>query len=180
MYIKHTVLGQEVRIACRLERWTREGKVASSNPSRSCRRIFFSRPNFVCWLLFGVCSTPLLLQWHIKDPSHSAKSAGVFKWLTRLATCALVSLILTRSYLLGAGRGGVRCQRVDNPVSEFVTAVLAALEPALTQCDVSSPRTLIISKKWWTTLIHLVLRLGWKPVISNWSLPYWSGLYNTF
>ena len=32
--------------------------------------------NFVCWLSFGVCSTPVLLQWHIKDPDHSAKSVG--------------------------------------------------------------------------------------------------------
>ena len=31
---------------------------------------------FVRWLLFDVCSTPVLLQWHIKDPCHSAKSAG--------------------------------------------------------------------------------------------------------
>ena len=37
---------------------------------------FFSRVNFVCWLLFSVCSTPVLPQWHIKEPSHSAKSAG--------------------------------------------------------------------------------------------------------
>ena len=26
--------------------------------------------------LFGVRSTPMLPQWHIKDPGHSAKSAG--------------------------------------------------------------------------------------------------------
>ena len=37
---------------------------------------FFSRVNFVCWLLFGVCFTPMLLQWHIKDHDHSAKCAG--------------------------------------------------------------------------------------------------------
>ena len=48
---------------------------ASSNPGRSGWRIFFSRVNFVCWLLFGVHSTPVLLQWHVKDPGHSAKSA---------------------------------------------------------------------------------------------------------
>ena len=30
----------------------------------------------VCWLLFSVCSTPVLPQWHVKDLSHSAKSAG--------------------------------------------------------------------------------------------------------
>ena len=31
---------------------------------------------FVCWLLFSFRSTPMLSQWHIKDPSHCAKSAG--------------------------------------------------------------------------------------------------------
>ena len=63
-------------IACRLERQTHDQKVASLNPGRSGGRIFFSRFSFVCWLLFGVRSTPMLLQWHIKDPGHSAKSAG--------------------------------------------------------------------------------------------------------
>ena len=38
--------------------------------------IFFSSVKFVCSLLFGVRSTPVLLQWHVKDPGHSAKSAG--------------------------------------------------------------------------------------------------------
>ena len=58
-----------------LERRTRYRKVAGSNPGRSSRRIFFFRIKFVCWLLFGVPSTPVLLQWHVKDPGHSAKSA---------------------------------------------------------------------------------------------------------
>ena len=50
------------RIACWLERRTHDRKVASSNPGRRCRRIFFSRVNFVCWLLFSVLSTPVLPQ----------------------------------------------------------------------------------------------------------------------
>ena len=65
-----------VGIACWLEHQTRDRKVASSNPSKSGRRTFSSRVKFVCWLLFGVRSTPVLPQWHIKDPGHSAKSAG--------------------------------------------------------------------------------------------------------
>ena len=36
--------------------------------------IFFYRVNFLCWLLFGVCPISMLSQWHVKDPSHSAKS----------------------------------------------------------------------------------------------------------
>ena len=43
---------------------------------RSAGRIVFSRVNFVCWLFFGVRTTPVLPQWHVKDPGHSAKSAG--------------------------------------------------------------------------------------------------------
>ena len=62
-------------IACWLERRTRDRKVTSSNPDRSGRRIFSSRVNFVCWLFFGVRSTPVLLQWRVKDLGHSAKSA---------------------------------------------------------------------------------------------------------
>ena len=30
----------------------------------------------VCWLLFSVCSTPVLPRLHVKDPGHSAKSVG--------------------------------------------------------------------------------------------------------
>ena len=35
-----------------LEHWTRDWKVAGSNPCWSGGRIFFSRVNFLCWLLF--------------------------------------------------------------------------------------------------------------------------------
>ena len=63
-------------IACWAERRSRDRKVASSNPGGSGGRIFFSRVNFVCWLLFGVRSTPMLPQWHVKHSGHCAKSAG--------------------------------------------------------------------------------------------------------
>ena len=38
----------------------------------------FSSPGstFCADSYFGIRSTPVLLQWHIKDPGHSAKSAG--------------------------------------------------------------------------------------------------------
>ena len=39
-------------IAQWLERRTRDWKVVGSNPRRSGRRIFFSRVDFMCWLLF--------------------------------------------------------------------------------------------------------------------------------
>ena len=39
-------------IAQWLERWSRDRKVAGSNPCWSGRRIFFSRVNFLCWFLF--------------------------------------------------------------------------------------------------------------------------------
>ena len=41
-----------VGIAQWLERWTPDQKVAGLNPCCSGGRIFFSRVNFLCWLLF--------------------------------------------------------------------------------------------------------------------------------
>ena len=41
-----------------VERRTRDRKVANSSPGRSSGRISISRVNFVCWILFGVHSTP--------------------------------------------------------------------------------------------------------------------------
>ena len=58
------------------ERRTRDRKVASSNPGTSGRRVFYSRVSFLCWLLIGIRSTPVLPQWYVKDPGHSSKSAG--------------------------------------------------------------------------------------------------------
>ena len=59
-----------------VEHWTHYCKIASSNPGRSGGRIFFYKGNHVSRLLFTVCSIPVLLQRHIKDRRHSAKSAG--------------------------------------------------------------------------------------------------------
>ena len=63
-------------IACWVEGWTRDRMVASSNLGRSGGKMFFSRVNFVCSLLFGVRSIPVLPPWHVKDPGHFARSAG--------------------------------------------------------------------------------------------------------
>ena len=70
------VLCREAGITCWLERRTRDRKAKSSNPGRNGGRIFFSRVDFVCLPLFGVRSTPVLPQWNVKEPGHSAKSAG--------------------------------------------------------------------------------------------------------
>ena len=59
-------------IAQWLERRTRDWKVAGLNPHRSNGRIFFSRVNFLCWLLFRYLLHPRVTA----DPGHSAKSAG--------------------------------------------------------------------------------------------------------
>ena len=76
MYTVITVMYTGAGIACWFEHRTRDRKVESSNPGRSSKRLFFSRVNSVCWLLFSVHSTPTLPQWHVKDPGHSANSVG--------------------------------------------------------------------------------------------------------
>ena len=59
-----------------LERRTRDRKVAGSNPCWSGGRIFFSRVNFLCWLLFRYPFHPLVTAVARKRPRLSAKSAG--------------------------------------------------------------------------------------------------------
>ena len=63
------------RIAQVVQCQTCDWKVAGLIPGRSSRRIS-PRVAFLCWISFSVCSTPVLLQWHEKDPDHSAESAG--------------------------------------------------------------------------------------------------------
>ena len=60
VYAKHWCVCMGVRILQLVELQTCDWKVLSSNPIRINRRIFFSRVNFLCWLVFGVCSTPML------------------------------------------------------------------------------------------------------------------------
>ena len=57
-----------------VEHRTCDRKVASSNSGRNGGRIFFSRSDFLCRLLFGVRSTRVLRQWHVKHTDHSAKN----------------------------------------------------------------------------------------------------------
>ena len=59
-----------------VEHRTRDRKVAGSIPGRSGGKTLFSRVKFLCSLLLAARSTPLLLQWHVKDRGHCAKSAG--------------------------------------------------------------------------------------------------------
>ena len=65
-----------VEIAHRIYCQTCDWKVANTIPGRIVSRIFFSRVNILCGLLISVCSTPVLLQWPVRHPGHSAKSAG--------------------------------------------------------------------------------------------------------
>ena len=63
-------------IACWLERPTRDRKVASSNPGRGGGE-FSTLELTLCADSYSVSrSTPVLPQWHVKAPGHSAKSAG--------------------------------------------------------------------------------------------------------
>ena len=55
-------------------RWTHDRKVVSLSPSRSSRRICLSELTVSADSY--VHSTPVLPRWHVKDPDHSAKSAG--------------------------------------------------------------------------------------------------------
>ena len=66
----------EAGIAQWFQRRTRDRKVPGSSPSRSGWRIFLLQGQLCVLTYFGICSTLVLLQYHVKDPDHSAKSAG--------------------------------------------------------------------------------------------------------
>ena len=65
-------------IAQWLECRARDRRVPGSNPGKSGGRTFFSSPGstFCADSYFGIRSTPVLPQYHVQDPGHSAKSAG--------------------------------------------------------------------------------------------------------
>ena len=59
------------------ERRACDRKFADSNPGRSGGRSFFSSVNFLCRLLFRYWFHPRATAiTHVRDPGHSAKSAG--------------------------------------------------------------------------------------------------------
>ena len=75
MLCKYELLSLWVGIAQLVERRTRGRTVAGLMPGRNGERTLFSRVNFLCWVLLGVRSTPVLPHRHVKDPAHSAQSA---------------------------------------------------------------------------------------------------------
>ena len=62
-------------IACWLERRTRDRKVASSISARGGEENFLLQSQLCVLTLIRCAFHPVLPQWHVKDPGHSAKSA---------------------------------------------------------------------------------------------------------
>ena len=58
-----------------VERQTRDRNVPGFIPNRSGRRFLFSQLTFYADFYFRILSTPIIPQWHVKDPGHSTKSA---------------------------------------------------------------------------------------------------------
>ena len=59
-----------------VERRTRDRKVESSSSGRSAGRVFFYRVKFSVLTPIRCPFHPVLPQWHVKDPDHSARSTG--------------------------------------------------------------------------------------------------------
>ena len=88
------------RIAQWLERRTRDRKVPGSSPGRSGGRIFFSRVNFLCWLLFRYPFHPRVTavarkrslsfcqkcRWQVTDKTHTPYLCG-FEWSETVTWC---------------------------------------------------------------------------------------------
>ena len=59
-----------------VECWTHGQNVTGSMSDRNGRRNFLSELTFCASSYFSICSAPVLPWQHVKDSSHSAKSAG--------------------------------------------------------------------------------------------------------
>ena len=80
MKVEVAVLGanppRRAGIALWLERQIRDPKFAGSNPCWSGGEFSSPGSTFCADSYFGIRSTPVLPQYRVKDPGHSAKSAG--------------------------------------------------------------------------------------------------------
>ena len=72
-----------VGIAQWLERRTCDRKVAGSNPCRSGGRIFFSRVNFLCWLLFWYVFHPCVTTVACTRCNQHTIEEGIINTLSR-------------------------------------------------------------------------------------------------
>ena len=96
-------------IAQRLERRTRDRKVVGLNPCRSGRRIFFSRVNFLCWLLFWYPLHPRVTAVARKRPRSFCQKC---RWqVTAKHTCTLCMWLCMKWH--GAWLYGVHRMRRD-------------------------------------------------------------------
>ena len=59
-----------------VERWTRDRKVASSNPGRSGGKNFSPKLTLCADSYSVSVPPPVFPQWHVNDPGHSANRAG--------------------------------------------------------------------------------------------------------
>ena len=91
-WIHNTDDSDGVWIAQLVERWSRDWKVVGLIPSRSGRESSSSELTFCGYTYFGDCSTPVLPQWHVKDPCHPAKKC---RW--RVTPKNAYNLDLTKS-----------------------------------------------------------------------------------
>ena len=80
-----------------VERRTRDRSVAGSSPDRSCRRIFFSRVHFLCWLLFRYPFHPRVTAVAFCQrcrcqvtAEHTCTVVFVFEWSDTVNWCMVV------------------------------------------------------------------------------------------
>ena len=70
----HCLSLSQIRQSCCCEsRWQFSNWLKQKTLIKRPWRIFFSRVNFLCWLLFQYPFLPVLPQQHVKDPGHFAK-----------------------------------------------------------------------------------------------------------
>ena len=75
IYLQLIVIVRSARRACWLEHRTCDKRLHVWIPAGAAQESYSPESTLCADSLFGVLSTPVLPQWHVKVPSHSAKSA---------------------------------------------------------------------------------------------------------
>ena len=120
--ITHLFCCRGAGIAQWLEHWTRDWKVAGSNPCWNGGRIFFSRVDFLCWLLFRY-------PFHPRVTAVARKKSRSFCQKCRWQVTAKHAYTLRIEPCFGIGHNlSLICQMTSEDIKHQLIIIFAAEE----------------------------------------------------
>ena len=151
-------------IAQWLERRTRDWKVAGSNPCWNGGRIFFSRVDFLCWLLFRY-------PFHPRVTTVARKKSRSFCQKCRWQVTAKHAYTIRIEPCFGIGHNlSLICQMTSEDIKHQLNIVQELCESRGGRPGLSVLTSLLVSvdvKIYWTVLRH------WSQLVPNMPTDIW-------